>query len=214
MNWKYIFFQERGVLSKILLKVKKERLKKIIYPPEEDVFNAFYLTPFNTIKVVIIGQDPYFHKDQAHGLAFSVRSNCSIPPSLKNIYKEVINDLSFPVTYYRNGCLDSWARQGILLLNSVLTVVSGCPRSHIALGWEDFTNKIIWYINIYLKNVIFLLWGNDAQQKKHIIDSKKHHILKTSHPSPFSAHLGFLGCRHFSKVNKILINQGRNTILW
>lgn len=214
MNWNDIFNKEKYNLSNIMLKVSKERLKKIVYPPEKDIFNTFYLTPFNKIKVVIIGQDPYCSENQAHGLAFSVRINCNIPPSLKNIYKEIIHDLSFSEKHYDHGCLINWSKQGVLLLNSILTVEKGYPKSHILLGWEKFTDNIIFYINLYLKNIIFLLWGRHAIRKKKFINCKKHYVFQASHPSPLSAHLGFFGCRHFSKVNNILLNHGKEIIYW
>ncbi|CAL4042421.1 Uracil-DNA glycosylase [Buchnera aphidicola (Phyllaphis fagi)] len=214
MNWKKIFTYQKQILSNILLKVTKERITKVVYPDKNDVFNAFYLTPFNNIKVVIIGQDPYYHKNQAHGLSFSVRPGCNIPGSLKNIYKELMCDLSLCKSYCFNGCLSHWAKQGVLLLNTILTVEEGKPRSHLNLGWQDFTDNIIFYINKYLKGVIFVLWGKDAQKKINIIDINRHYILTASHPSPFSAHLGFFGCRHFSKINKILLDQEYDPIIW
>ncbi|MCW5197306.1 uracil-DNA glycosylase [Buchnera aphidicola] len=214
MNWKKIFICQKKILLDILLKVSKERLTKKIYPPRCDVFNAFYLTPFHKIKVVILGQDPYYQENQAHGLAFSVRPGCKLPGSLKNIYQELVSDLYIPKFDYGNGCLNYWAQQGILLLNTILTVESGHPRSHISLGWNNFTDSIIFYINKYLKNIIFVLWGKDAQKKTSIIDNRKHYILKSSHPSPLSAHLGFFGCGHFSKINRILLSQNDNPIIW
>uniref|UniRef100_UPI003F5D168D uracil-DNA glycosylase n=1 Tax=Buchnera aphidicola TaxID=9 RepID=UPI003F5D168D len=185
-----------------------------MYPRQEDVFYAFHLTPFESIKVVIIGQDPYHNTNQAHGLAFSVRFGLQIPPSLKNIYHEVTENFNLPKDYYFHGCLSRWARQGVLLLNSILTVESGKPRSHVNLGWEKFTDQLIYYINTYLNNVIFLLWGQYAQQKRVFINSNKHIILCASHPSPLSAYRGFFGCRHFIKTNNILLEQKKNVIFW
>nr|WP_244372265.1 uracil-DNA glycosylase [Buchnera aphidicola] len=193
--------------------LKEERLKKIIYPASKDVFNAFLLTPFSKIKVVIIGQDPYFSKDQAHGLAFSVPRNHIIPPSLKNIYKELNNDFNKNHIFY-HGCLENWATQGVFLLNTILTVESGKPKSHYNIGWHIFTDNVISLINSYKEFIVFLIWGNDAKTKCNLIDTNKHYILKTSHPSPLSAHRGFLGCKHFSKTNKILLKHKRNKIDW
>lgn len=193
--------------------IKKERLTKTIYPLSKDVFNAFFLTSFSKIKVVIIGQDPYFSKNQAHGLAFSVHKNHTIPPSLKNIYKELNSD--FKKNYvFPHGCLKSWADQGVFLLNTVLTVESGKPKSHSDIGWNIFTDKVISLISEHKKFVIFLIWGNDAKKKCHLIDTEKHYILEASHPSPLSAHRGFFGCKHFSKTNSILFKHKMNTIDW
>lgn len=214
LNWHCIFNQEKKKILKILKKVSKERCSKIIYPIKEDVFSAFHFTPFQSVKVVIIGQDPYYNANQAHGLAFSVRFGLHIPPSLKNIYYEVTENFNLPKDYYFHGCLSRWARQGVLLLNSILTVESGKPRSHINLGWEKFTDQVICYISTYLNNVIFLLWGQFAQQKRVFINSNKHIILCASHPSPLSVHRGFFGCRHFIKTNNILLEQKKNVIFW
>lgn len=193
--------------------INKERLTKIIYPSSKDIFKAFLLTSFDEIKVVIVGQDPYFSNNQAHGLAFSVPKNKNIPPSLRNIYKELNSD--FKKKYiFNHGCLENWAKQGVFLLNSILTVESGKPRSHNNIGWEIFTNKVIFYISKYKKSVVFLLWGNNAQKKYNLIDTNKHYILKSSHPSPLSAHRGFLGCKHFSKTNKILVECKKKEINW
>lgn len=213
-HWKYFLNLQKKILLNILLHVSKERKKNIIYPPKQDVFNAFYYTPFHSIKVVIIGQDPYHQPMQAHGLAFSVRPGSLIPPSLKNIYQEIIHDLHKSPKYYYNGYLKHWAKQGVLLLNSMLTVQCGRPGSHKFLRWEDFTDSIISYINKYLHGVVFLLWGKHANRKHSLINDNKHFVFSTSHPSPFSAHLGFLGCRHFSKTNKILLQQKRQPITW
>lgn len=193
--------------------IKRERSNKIIYPKQKDIFNAFILTDFYDIKVVILGQDPYFSKNQAHGLSFSVPKYCNIPPSLQNIYKELNNDFKKNIIF-KHGCLESWAKQGVFLLNTILTVESGKPKSHIAIGWNIFTNTVISMINQYRNFVIFLLWGNDAQKKSIFIDQNKHYMLKTSHPSPLSAHRGFLGCKHFSLTNKILLSHGKKPINW
>jgi len=193
--------------------IQKERLKKTIYPNQKDVFNAFSLTNFCTIKVVILGQDPYHSQNQAHGLSFSVPKHTTIPPSLKNIYKEL--NYNFKKKYkFNHGCLISWASQGVFLLNTILTVESGRPRSHSTIGWSMFTDKVISLINFHRNNVVFLLWGNEAQKKINLINIKKHYILKAAHPSPLSAHRGFLGCNHFFLTNKILINNKQHPINW
>ncbi|CAL4319807.1 Uracil-DNA glycosylase [Buchnera aphidicola (Panaphis juglandis)] len=214
LNWKHIFHKNKSRLLKILNIVSQERRKKTIYPNKFDVFNAFRFTPFHKIKIVIIGQDPYYNFNQAHGLAFSVQEGCVIPPSLINIYKEIINDLSLPKNYYNNGDLTKWAIQGVFLLNTILTVESGKPKSHSNIGWQEFTDSVIQYINDYLNGVVFLLWGNSAQMKKRIINHNHHLVLCASHPSPLSAYLGFFGCCHFSKSNIFLKNQNRCPILW
>jgi len=193
--------------------LKQERLKKIIYPDQKDVFNAFILTNFNDIKVVILGQDPYFSKNQAHGLSFSVPKSCFIPPSLKNIYKELNSDFK-KNHVFNHGCLENWSSQGVFLLNTILTVESGKPKSHAHIGWNIFTDKVISMINLYRNSIIFLLWGNDAQKKCNLIDINNHYILKASHPSPLSAWRGFFGCKHFSLTNKILIKNKNKPINW
>ncbi|WP_284443343.1 uracil-DNA glycosylase [Buchnera aphidicola] len=193
--------------------LKKERLNKIIYPEQKNIFNAFFLTNFNDIKVVILGQDPYFSKNQAHGLSFSVPKRFTIPPSLKNIYKELNSDFKKKYSF-NHGCLENWAHQGVFLLNTILTVESGKPKSHSNIGWTIFTDKVISTINLYRNSIIFLLWGNDAQKKSYLINEDKHYILKTSHPSPLSAYRGFFGCKHFSLTNKILVENKKKPIDW
>ena len=182
------------------------------YPPKDRIFSAFNTTPFESIKVVIIGQDPYHGKGQAHGLAFSVPSRVKIPPSLQNIFKELQRDLKHSIS--SNGNLESWAEQGVLLLNATLTVREKKAGSHQKLGWEPFTDSIIKKLSEEKEGVIFLLWGAFAQKKSALIDTTKHHILTTTHPSPFSAYKGFLGCKHFSKINKILLNNNQKPINW
>ncbi|WP_348666052.1 uracil-DNA glycosylase [Arsenophonus symbiont of Ornithomya chloropus] len=189
------------------------KIGKIIYPPNKDIFNAFYYTKLSKIKVVILGQDPYHGPNQAHGFAFSVPKNIKIPPSLFNIYKELKTDIP-NFKYPNHGCLINWAQQGVLLLNTVLTVESGKAHSHFHLGWEKFTNKIIMAINQYCIGVIFLLWGSHAQKKSQFINTKKHFLLQAPHPSPLSAYKGFFGCKHFSKTNEILIKKGLTVINW
>lgn len=186
---------------------------QVIYPPEADVFNAFRLTEFENLKIVIIGQDPYHGPNQAHGLAFSVRHGVPVPPSLQNMYKE----LSYEYPDFRipaHGCLESWAQQGVLLLNTVLTVVATQPNSHRHLGWEQFTDQVICQINQHSQGVIFLLWGSHAQKKARFIDAQRHHILTAPHPSPLSAHRGFFGCGHFLAANSILQQLGKSPIIW
>ncbi|HBO24917.1 MULTISPECIES: uracil-DNA glycosylase [unclassified Providencia] len=206
--------KELTYLKDTLTYVANERQKgKVIYPPQEDVFNAFNYTELADIKVVILGQDPYHGPGQAHGLSFSVRPGIKTPPSLVNMYKELEKDI---IGFERptHGYLLSWAQQGVLLLNTVLTVEQGKAHSHAHLGWETFTDKIIATINEHTEGVVFLLWGAHAQKKGQIIDTKRHHVLKAPHPSPLSAHRGFLGCGHFSQTNELLKQQGQKPIDW
>jgi len=186
---------------------------KTIYPKSSDIFNAFWITPFTEVKVVIIGQDPYHGPNQAHGLSFSVQKGVATPPSLQNIYKELATDIP-GFTIQRSGELTHWAEQGVLLLNAILTVRLNEPASHAKIGWMDFTDAVIKKISDNKKGIIFLLWGNFAQQKQTLIDEDKHFLLKAAHPSPFSANRGFFGCKHFSKTNELLIQQGYSPIDW
>jgi uracil-DNA glycosylase len=183
-----------------------------IYPPWENIFSALNLTPVKRVKVVLLGQDPYHGPGQAHGLAFSVLPGQPFPPSLANIFKELESDLGLapPLT----GCLKKWAKQGVLLLNTVLTVERSKAAAHRNKGWERFTDCIIQTINRHCQPTVFLLWGGDAQKKSVLIDQSKHHILKAPHPSPLSAYRGFLGCRHFSLCNTFLHSTGRGQIDW
>lgn len=183
-----------------------------IYPPQELVFNALNLTPLPNVKVVILGQDPYHGLNQAQGLAFSVPEGVRIPPSLKNIYQEIESDTGH--TQPNSGNLERWATQGVLLLNATLTVEAAKPGSHQGLGWELFTDAIIKKINDKKEHVVFMLWGNFARSKKTFIDTKKHLVLEAPHPSPFSAHTGFLGSKHFSKANDYLKQHGQKPIQW
>ncbi|MGL4602028.1 MAG: uracil-DNA glycosylase [Plesiomonas sp.] len=186
---------------------------KDIYPTDQDIFNAFRYTPFEQIKVVILGQDPYHGPNQAHGLCFSVQPRIAIPPSLLNIYKELKTDIpGFEMPDH--GCLSSWATQGVLLLNTVLTVERSKAHSHAKFGWETFTDAVIAAINMHREGVIFLLWGAHAQKKGQMIDRQRHHVLTAPHPSPLSAHRGFLGCKHFSQTNQILQQKGLVPINW
>ncbi len=190
----------------------KEKMKYQVYPPGNLIFNAFNHTPFENIKVVLLGQDPYHGKGQAHGLCFSVPDGVPPPPSLRNIFKELNNDLGISIPV--NGNLTRWADQGVLLLNATLTVRAGQPGSHQNHGWEVFTDSVIRKISENRKGIVFLLWGRYAAAKESLINNSKHHILKAAHPSPFSAYNGFLGCRHFSKTNDILRRQGIKEINW
>lgn len=184
-----------------------------VYPKGTDIFNALNHTPFNKVEVVILGQDPYHGAGQAHGLSFSVQKGVTIPPSLKNIYKELKEDIQgFKIPPHGN--LTKWADEGVLLLNATLTVRAHEPGSHQGKGWEIFTDKVISTLSEKRKGIVFLLWGRYAQNKTALIDETKHTVLKAAHPSPFSAHNGFLGCKHFSKANEILIKQGQKPIDW
>ncbi|MGB2130777.1 MAG: uracil-DNA glycosylase [Marinobacterium sp.] len=185
---------------------------KVIYPHSSNWFHALEATPLDQVKVVIIGQDPYHQPGQAHGLCFSVKPGVRIPPSLVNIYKELQADLGLePVSH---GYLESWAQQGVLLLNAVLTVEQSNANAHQGKGWEAFTDRIIQLVNEQCEHVVFMLWGSYAQKKGARIDQTRHLVLKAPHPSPLSAHRGFLGCRHFSQANAWLVQQGRESINW
>lgn len=184
---------------------------KAIYPPGSMIFKAFELTPVDSVKVVILGQDPYHGPGQAMGLSFSVPSNVPAPPSLKNIFREISDDLGIRMS--GNPNLEPWARQGVLLLNTSLTVQSGMANSHSRIGWGEFTDAVIKYISDNCEGVVFLLWGRFAQSKKSLIDQSKHHVLEAAHPSPLAGG-AFFGCRHFSKTNKILVEEGKTPINW
>lgn len=185
---------------------------KVIYPPGKDIFNAFALTPLPETRVVILGQDPYHGPGQAHGLCFSVPRGVQPPPSLLNIFKELENELQIPPSSH--GCLESWARQGVLLLNSVLTVERGRAASHQGKGWERFTDEVVAILNRECKELVFLLWGSYAQRKGQFVDRDRHLVLTAPHPSPLSAHRGFLGCGHFADTNAYLRKQGYDEIDW
>ncbi|HMO62716.1 MAG TPA: uracil-DNA glycosylase [Ferruginibacter sp.] len=194
--------------------LKTEKLAgKIIYPPGPLIFNAFNQTPFNRVKVVILGQDPYHNPGQAHGLSFSVPNGIKPPPSLVNIYKEIQKDIGVPMPA-AYGNLTRWAEQGVLLLNAVLTVRANEPASHSKIGWMNFTDAVIQKISAEKKGVVFVLWGKFARDKQALIDETKHHVLQAAHPSPFSADKGFFGCRHFSKTNELLVKEGLEPIDW
>ena len=183
-----------------------------VFPPGGEIFAAFDATPFDAVKVVILGQDPYHGPGQAHGLCFSVRVGVPVPPSLDNIYKELARDTGF--VRPDHGCLLPWARRGVLLLNSVLTVEAGQPGSHQGKGWEGFTDHVVDVLNRERKHLVFLLWGSYAQKKGAVIDARRHRVLKAPHPSPLSAHRGFLGCGHFSAANQSLARSGQAPIDW
>ncbi|MCH8518428.1 uracil-DNA glycosylase [Candidatus Gracilibacteria bacterium] len=186
---------------------------KIIYPHPKNIFTALNICPLHAVKVVILGQDPYHGEGQAHGLSFSVQDGIKLPPSLRNIYKEL--KLEYPdFQIPESGSLTHWAEQGVLLLNSILTVESGNPASHSRIGWEIFTDAIISELSLRQTGIIFLLWGSFARSKKTLIDPSRHHILEAPHPSPFSAHSGFFGCGHFTRVNEILAERGEKEIEW
>ncbi|MBC8265698.1 MAG: uracil-DNA glycosylase [Flavobacteriales bacterium] len=213
-SWKTILSDEFNKnyfleLKQFLLDEKKQHT---IFPKGKDIFNAFNYTPLNKVKVVILGQDPYHGIGQAHGLSFSVPDGMKQPPSLKNIFKEIASDLKLPIP--ETGNLSTWAKQGVLLLNATLTVRAKEAGSHQKKGWEQFTNSVIQEISEKKEGVIFLLWGRFAQDKAELIDKNKHYILTSPHPSPFSAYSGFFGCKHFSKTNKLLTEQGLKEIDW
>lgn len=192
--------------------LKKEYSEQIIYPKMHNIYNALKYTDYNDVKVVIIGQDPYHGPNQAHGLCFSVQDNVPLPASLKNIFKELSSDVNIP--YPRTGNLTKWAKQGVLLLNTVLTVREHLPNSHKNKGWEIFTSRVIELLNNRSEPIIFVLWGNDAKQKRTLITNPNHYVLTAAHPSPLSAYNGFFGCRHFSKINEILIQNKKQPIDW
>ncbi|QFK73041.1 uracil-DNA glycosylase [Pradoshia sp. D12] len=192
--------------------IKKEYENEIVYPKAEDIYNALNYTDFKSVKVVLLGQDPYHGPNQAHGLSFSVQPEVALPPSLRNIFKELNDDLGIPVP--NNGYLKSWADQGVLLLNTVLTVRQGEAHSHKGRGWERLTDKIIETLNEKSEPIVFLLWGKPAQSKIHLIDQKKHHIITSVHPSPLSARRGFFGSKPFSKTNELLRQNGLKEIDW
>lgn len=193
-------------------KIEKEYQNKIIYPKKENIYNALKLTPYENVKVVIVGQDPYHGENEAHGLSFSVQKGIKLPPSLKNIYKELLNDLN--IVEPNCGDLTSWAKEGVLLLNSVLTVEKDKPASHAKIGWNKYTDYIIQKINEKEKPVVFILWGNFAKTKKELITNPKHLIITSAHPSPFSARNGFFGSKPFSKTNEYLKENNIKPINW
>ena len=215
-SWLHVLqdeFQKPYMLGLTQFLKQENEQGTIVYPKHSDVFNAFKLTPLNEVKVVILGQDPYHGTNQAHGLSFSVQKGVAVPPSLKNIYKELQADIP-GFNMPSHGDLSSWAKQGVLLLNATLTVRANEPGSHQKMGWEQFTDKAIEALNAEKSGLVFILWGRHAQAKASLIDSSKHLILMAAHPSPFSAFNGFFGCKHFSKANAYLLSKGEKPIIW
>ncbi len=214
-SWKEVLKSEfnKPYFLQIVNFLRMEKLAgKTIYPPGQLMFNAFNTTPFDQVKVVLLGQDPYHGPGQAHGLCFSVQIGIAPPPSLINVFKELNSDIGMPVP--NHGNLTKWAEQGVLLLNASLTVRANEPMSHAKIGWAEFTDTVIKKISDQRKHVVFILWGKFAQEKQVLIDETKHHVLKAAHPSPFSATNGFFGCRHFSKTNEYLAKNGIDPIDW
>lgn len=214
-EWKEILKDEfkKPYFEQIVTFIKAEKSAgKIIYPPGGLFFNAFDKTPYSKVKVVILGQDPYHNKGQAHGLSFSVPDGVQMPPSLLNIFKELKTDIGMATP--TSGNLEKWAEQGVLLLNASLSVRQNEPGSHSKIGWLQFTDVVISKLSEQKEGIIFLLWGRFAQEKQSLIDETKHHVLKAAHPSPFSADKGFFNCRHFSKTNELLVQQNKKPIDW
>lgn len=214
-SWKEILHDEfeKPYFQNIPDHLKTEKAQgKIIYPPGSLIFNAFNTTPFDKVKVVILGQDPYHGPNQAHGLCFSVQNGVPPPPSLVNIFKELKDDIGMSIP--NHGNLTKWAEQGVFLLNASLTVRAGEPMSHSKIGWATFTDSVIQTISAKKQHVVFLLWGKFAQDKRVLIDETKHLVLRAAHPSPLSAHNGFFGCKHFSKANEYLMNKGISPVDW
>lgn len=219
MSWKTLLSQEwkKEYFQEIYKYVNQERIRgNIIYPSNQDIFKSFALCPFEKTKVVIIGQDPYHNEGQAHGLAFSVPKGCPMPPSLKNIHKEICDDLSIKKTTLKglDGDLSSLAEQGVFLYNPILTVGANQPLSHSGIGWDIFSAKVLSLLNEHKKNLVFLMWGKEAQKYTTYIDDEKHLILTASHPSPLSAHRSFFGCKHFSISNAYLLKHKEFEIDW
>jgi uracil-DNA glycosylase len=214
-SWKEVLKQEftKPYFLQATTHLKSEKMAgRTIYPPGSLIFNAFNTTPFDRLKVVILGQDPYHGPGQAHGLSFSVQKGIPPPPSLVNIFKELRNDLEIPIP--NHGNLTHWAEQGVMLLNASLTVRANEPMSHAGIGWAEFTNAVIQKISDAKEHCVFLLWGKFAQEKQSLVDETKHLVLKAAHPSPFSADKGFFGCKHFSKANAWLEGKGISPIDW
>jgi uracil-DNA glycosylase len=214
MTWETFFKEEQGkeYYKKLMNEIDKAYENSVVFPAKDKIFYAFSLTPLENLKVVILGQDPYHGVGQAQGLAFSTPSNITNPPSMRNMLKEIEDDIGSSVC--QNGDLSSWAENGVLLINAILTVEESKPKSHHKLGWEIFTDNLIKFISSNCKDVVFILWGSSAIKKEKIINKAKHHILSGVHPSPLSAYRGFFGCKHFSKTNKILKSLGKKEIIW
>jgi uracil-DNA glycosylase len=206
-------FFETATWERLSSFVREEYKNKKVYPEPKNIFKAFWLTPFDEVQVVILGQDPYHGPKQAEGLCFSVPEGVLVPPSLQNIYKEIESDVGIKKDF-TNGHLEGWARQGVFLLNAILTVVASSPASHKEKGWEDFTDFVIKTISEKHEHVVFILWGNYARSKRTLIDTHKHLVLEAPHPSPFSAYNGFFGCKHFSKCNTYLKSHAKKEIDW
>ncbi len=214
-SWKHVLkneFSKSYFLEAVTFIKTEKALNKKIFPPGQFIFNAFNHTPFDNVKVVILGQDPYHGQGQAHGLSFSVPDGVRIPPSLINIFKELHDDTGMPIP--KSGNLTRWADQGVLLLNASLTVRANEPLSHAKIGWTQFTDSVINIISTKKEHVVFLLWGKYAQEKQALIDETKHLVLRAAHPSPYSANNGFLGCKHFSKANRYLMENGIDPVDW
>lgn len=203
---------EKEYMKELQTFLAQEYKEHAIFPPKEDIFNALRYTPYSGVKVLILGQDPYPGRGQAHGLSFSVRDGVPLPKSLQNIFKELQEDVGFQIP--QSGCLEKWAKQGVMMLNTVLTVREGEPNSHKGKGWEQFTDKIIELLNNREEPVIFVLWGANAKAKLNLITNPRNYVLSAQHPSPLSAFRGFFGCRHFSKINLILERNGMEPIDW
>jgi len=213
-DWLEVFKPEykKPYYKKLYDFISEEYSRYTVYPPGDDIFNAFHLTPLSKVKVVIIGQDPYHEPGQAHGLCFSVKQGVDIPPSLQNIYKELHDDVGFEIPGH--GCLTSWAEQGVLLLNAVLTVRAHAAASHQNKGWEEFTDAVIRAVNEVDRPIVFLLWGSFARSKSKMLTNPNHLVLEAPHPSPLSAYRGFFGCRHFSRANDFLKAHGAEPVDW
>ena len=214
MTWEDFFKEEQNkeYYKSLMSKVTKAYENSVVFPPKDKIFYAFSLTPLENLKVVILGQDPYHGVGQAQGLAFSTPSDIKNPPSMVNILKEIKDDIGNSV--YLDGDLTSWAKDGVLLINAILTVEESKPKSHHKLGWEIFTDNLIKFISANCKDIVFILWGSSAIKKEKIIDKVKHHILSGVHPSPLSSYRGFFGCKHFSKTNEILKKKKKKEITW
>ncbi|MCK5111261.1 MAG: uracil-DNA glycosylase [Arcobacteraceae bacterium] len=215
MTWQEIIKneQQKDYYKLLELELNKQYETTTVFPPKDKIFTAFDLTPIDNLKVVILGQDPYHKAGQAQGLAFSTPKNIKNPPSMQNILKEINNEYK-DGSKCNDGDLTPWAKQGVLLINAILTVQEANPKSHEKLGWQIFTDNIIKYISLHCKDIVFILWGAPAIKKQKIIDTNKHHILTAVHPSPLSAYRGFFGCNHFIKTNEILKKLGKEPIIW
>lgn len=213
MEWKDVFetIKQENDFSSLEETLEEKYRTGAVFPPRGEIYTAFELTPFEAVKVVIIGQDPYHGEGQSHGLAFSVNEGVKVPPSLRNMYKELESDLGIKRT---KGNLKDWAEEGVLLLNTVLTVDAHQAHSHRGLGWEKFTDGVIRKVSENLEDVVFILWGKPAQQKEKLIDTTKHHVIKSTHPSPLSAYRGFFGTQPFSRTNDYLESHGREPVDW